>query len=290
MSWRRWGPALMSLVAFVLFGLTVVASYLPAIGAGGLLHPARVRVLVATPSGCRNVLLAGDGLTLKGWECPAHGARRATLVYLHGVGDNRASATGLIEHFSRRGFDVVAYDSRSQGDSEGEVCTYGYFEKDDLHRVLDTVAPGPIVLMGSSLGAAVALQEAAHDPRVTAIVAAETFSDLRTVATERAPFFFTPDILARAFAIAEQEGRFRMDAVAPVVAASVVTIPVLLIHGAEDVDTVPDHSRRILAALAGPKRLILVPGARHNESLSGAVWVEIDKWLDDVLGGARSQT
>jgi pimeloyl-ACP methyl ester carboxylesterase len=61
---------------------------------------------------------------------------------------------------------------------------------------------------------------------------------------------------------------------------------VLLIHGASDVDTPPDHSRRVLAALAGPKRLILVPGARHNESLRGDVWGEIDRWLNDALSRA----
>ena len=205
------------------------------------------------------------------------------MVYLHGVADNRSSATGIIERFGRQGFDVVAYDSRAHGESGGEVCTYGYFEKEDLHRVLDTVSGGPIVLLGTSLGAAVAIQEAAHDPRVSAIVAVETFSDLRTVATERAPVFFTSGIIERAFALAELRGHFRVDAVSPVEAAAGVRSPVLLIHGAADIDTRPEHSRRVLAALAGPKRLILVPGARHNESLRGDVWGEIEHWLDAIV-------
>jgi len=141
---------------------------------------------------------------LIGWECNASGARRGTLVYVHGTADNRASGTGVIERFGKRGFDVVAYDSRAHGESDGEACTYGFFEKRDLARVLDTVDPGPIVLLGTSLGAAVALQEAAVDTRVSAVIAVETFSDLRTIATERAPFFFTPGVIARAFQLAEQ--------------------------------------------------------------------------------------
>jgi uncharacterized protein len=120
------------------------------------------------------------------------------------------------------------------------------------------------VLIGTSLGAAVALQEAARDSRVTAVVAAETFSDLRTVATERAPFFFTSGAIASAFQIAEQQGRVRVDEVSPVIAAAQIKIPVLLIHGSADSDTPPEHSERVLAALAGPKRLILVHGARHK--------------------------
>ncbi len=48
----------------------------------------------------------------------------------------------------------------------------------------------------------------------------------------------------------------------------------------------PDHSRRLFAALSGPKRLILVPGASHGRSLGGKdVWKQIDQWIDSVVGG-----
>jgi pimeloyl-ACP methyl ester carboxylesterase len=269
-------------IALIASGLAV--SQLPAAGAGGLLHPARRAAIGAPPPNCQTTTYAGEGLTLKGWRCEASVARRGTLVYLHGIADNRASGAGVIERFSQRGFDVVAYDSRAHGESPGEVCTYGFFEKHDLRRVLDTALPGPIVLLGTSLGAAVALQEAPGDPRVTAVIAAETFSDLRTVAIERAPFFFTSPIIGRAFRLAEQQGGFSVDAVSPAVAAREIKVPVLLIHGADDADTPPDHSRRVFASLEGPKRLMLVPGAGHNESLRGAaVWDEIERWMDDVL-------
>ena len=169
------------------------------------------------------------------------------------------------------------------GSHPGDACTYGFYEKQDLHAVIDTIGPGPIVLVGTSLGAAVALQEAASDPRVSAIVAAETFSDLRTVATERAPFFFTPGVIDRAFRLAEQQARFRVDEVSAAKAAAHIKIPVLLVHGAADVDTPPAHSQRVFAALAGPKRLILVSGAAHNGSLRGDVWEAIEGWLGEVL-------
>jgi pimeloyl-ACP methyl ester carboxylesterase len=254
MTTLRWWLVLVSVGGVLLITLGVAESQLPAAGAGGLLHPARHRVVQAPPPTCQDATFAGEGLSLKGWQCHAAAARRGALVYLHGVADNRTSGTRVIERFGKRGFDVVAYDSRAHGESEGEVCTYGFFEKQDLHRVLDTVGPGPIVLVGTSLGAAVALQEAALDTRVAVVIAAETFSDLRTVATERAPFFFTAGIIERAFRLAEQQGRFQVDAVSPVVAAAEIKAPVLLVHGAADTETPPDHSRRVLAALAGPKR------------------------------------
>jgi hypothetical protein len=61
-----------------------------------------------------------------------------------------------------------------------------------------------------------------------------------------------------------------------------------LIDGEADVDTLPEHSRRALAALAGPKRLILGPGARHNEAWNRDVWAEVEQWLDAVLARTAS--
>ncbi len=133
-----------------------------------------------------------------------------------------------------------------------------------------------------SLGGSVALQAAAEDPRIRAVVAIAPFSDLRTVASKRAPFFASRRNIAEAFALAEREGRFRVDEVSAVAAASRVHVPVLLIHGAEDVDTPPAHSQRILAALAGPKRLWLLPGIGHNDPLGGELWQGVAAWLDAV--------
>jgi fermentation-respiration switch protein FrsA (DUF1100 family) len=52
-----------------------------------------------------------------------------------------------------------------------------------------------------------------------------------------------------------------------------------VIHGAADADTRPAHAERIYAALAGPKKLMLVPGAHHNDTLTPAAWSEIDAWV-----------
>src|SRR5262245_49292967 len=175
-------------------------------------------------------------------------------------------------------------------ESDGAACTYGFYEKEDLRRVVDTIDSGPVVLMGTSLGAAVALQEAAVDARIRAVVAAETFSDLRTVAIERAPFFFTPSAIRRAFQLAEAEGRFTIDAVSPEAAARKIEAPVLMIHGSIDRETPPDHSRRVFEALHGPRQLILVPNAGHNQSLTGAIWQDIEAWIDrELSAGAVSR-
>ena len=133
------------------------------------------------------------------------------------------------------------------------------------------------------MGAAVALQAAAEDRRIAAVVAVSPFSDLRTAASERAPFFASKGNIADAFKLAEAEGKFRADDVSPMAAAAHITAPTLIIHGERDDETPPAHSQRIFAALRAPKRLILVPNGGHNHVLDPDVWREIDGWLDAAL-------
>ena len=98
---------------------------------------------------------------------------------------------------------MLAYDSRAHGESGGDACTYGFYEKKDLSRAIDRLGGGPVLAFGISLGAAVALQSAADDPRIARVVAVSAFSDLRTVAAERAPFFASRGNIAEAFRLAE---------------------------------------------------------------------------------------
>jgi pimeloyl-ACP methyl ester carboxylesterase len=240
--------------------------------------------MVSTPPGCVEATVQGAGdVTLRGWRCEAQSPSRGTIIYLHGVADNRASGVGVISRFLARGFNVVAFDSRAHGSSSGDMCTYGYFEKVDLTRVIDATAAQRVVLIGHSLGAAVALQTAVTDKRVRAVVSAESFADLRTVASERA-YFLPALIIDRAFRSAEQQGQFNVDAVNPAAAAASIDVPVLVIHGAEDDATLPHHAEDIFRALAGPKKLMLVAGARHNGSLGTAdVWREIETWVDTAF-------
>ena len=277
---KRLAMGLAVVIVLLALAAGVVAGQLPAYGAGALLHPSRHALTRSLPPACEEKTFAGAGVALRAWQCRAIEPRKGTIIYLHGVADNRGSASGVVDRFAARGFDVIAYDSRSHGASEGDYCTYGFFEKQDLHHVIDALNVQDVILIGHSLGAAVALQEAAADSRIRAVVAASTFSDLRTVATERAPPFFSARTIAAAFQRAEQDGRFVVDDVSPVLAAGRISAPVLVIHGEADRDTPPSHSQRVFKALAGPKQLIMVPGAGHNDVLRPEIWVQIEQWIE----------
>ncbi len=257
----------------------------PGWAAGGMLHPWRRSVdrALLQARAPDAVTFDGDGVRLYGWRMRPRGPRRATVVYLHGIADNRVSGISAGERLAARGFEVIAYDARANGESGGPACTYGYYEKRDLQRVVAALPKGPLFLLGNSLGAAVALQAAAADPRVTAVIAVESFSDLRTIAMDRVGWMLPSSLVRRAFARAEAEGQFQIDAVSPVQAAARITVPVLVIHGTSDWKTRPDHSRRIYDALAGPRTLLLVDGVGHDHSLTPATWRTIDDWMDKVL-------
>jgi pimeloyl-ACP methyl ester carboxylesterase len=254
----------------------------PSWGANALLHPSRRPMTRHPDRPFEAVDFDGDGVKLKGWWFHA-AASRGTVVVLHGVADNRGSSIGVADHFLARGFDVVAYDSRAHGESGGDVCTYGFYEKRDLQRVLDRLGTRPVVLMGFSMGAAIALQEAAEDPRVRAVVSVSSYSDLRTAAAERAPFFASKGNIADAFKLAEDAGKFRADDVSPTAAAAHITAPTLIIHGDHDDETPPAHALRVFAALHEPKRLIMVANGTHNHVIDAQVWRDVDAWVDAAL-------
>ncbi len=240
----------------------------PGWGAAALLHPRRQAPGPEPALPHRDIAFCSAGATLRGWRFAAREPRReAAVVYLHGISDTRASGTWLAERLVPLGFDVLAFDLRAHGASGGDACTYGVLERQDLARALDLLGGVRVVVVGVSLGGAVALQAAAEDRRIQAVVAAATFSDLESIARDRAPWFASERQLRRAFRLAEEEGKFRIAEASPVLAAPRVLAPVLLVHGAADRNTPPVHSERVFNALGGARELRLVPGARHAEAL-----------------------
>jgi len=267
-------------VVIAALALALPACVPPEWGASAILTPHRKPITVVPDLPCENVSFRNGAVVLKGWLFRTSAPRRALLVYLHGIGDNREGGLGFAHRFLPQGYDVLAYDSRGHGESGGEYVTYGFHEKRDLLQALDAVHADRAVLFGCSLGGSVALQAAPIDGRIVGVIAQSPFADLRSIVQDRKPWVFSEAKADAAIAIAAHRGDFLAGEVSAVEAAAHIRVPVLLIHGARDGDTRPEHSRRILAALAGPKQLLLVPGAGHNDTLAGAdTWRAIETWL-----------
>jgi len=259
-------------------------------GANALLHPYR-RHPTTSP---RDVGLSGEafearaeaGAILRGWVVRAAPGvpRRGLLIYLHGVADNRQSGLGVAARLWKSGWDVAAYDARAHGDSDGEFCTYGAVERRDVGRVLDALAGRGVdvtrtVLLGTSMGGAVALQASPGESRVHGVITDAAFADLWTAAHDRKPYIMSESTFRASLRRAEEIAHFRVADVSPEVAARSLHVPLLLLHGEDDDETPPSHSRRI--ARADPSaRLVLVRHAGHNGVLGRPeAWQAITEFL-----------
>jgi pimeloyl-ACP methyl ester carboxylesterase len=237
-----------------------------------------------------SVARAGEPFTafgLAGWVARGQGAHRGLIVYLHGVGDNKDSAVGIAARLNLRGWDMAAYDARAHGSSFGTYCTYGYYERYDIDKILTQlkqmgIDTSRVVLFGSSMGAAVALQAAPHLPSLIGVVAQSPFAELWSAVHGLKPGYMSEASFVAGVRRAEQLARFSVDDVAPVRAARSIAAPVLLVHGTADAKLPPAHARQIRDA-APRAQLVLVDGAGHDDVLARPEsWRAIDRFLDEL--------
>ncbi len=275
-------------VPVVLFGVGLLAAAFPRIAAYGLLHPFRRDASTrVTEAAWANLRAAGidarpfdledeDGAQVSGFRFRPLGVELSrTVVYLHGIADCGLSGLSLAAPLAARGIELVVIDLRAHGRSGGSCCTFGVLEKRTVSRVVDSLTSPDwsgrrhrVGVFGTSLGAAVAIQAAARDPRIDALVAQSAFTDLKTIAHDyvaRLTGVRWPWLCDRILDEAEKIGRFRIEDVSPIEAIARVRCPILLVTGEADAKISPEYSRRIFDAATCEKRLLILPGAGHDD-------------------------
>jgi len=179
----------------------------------------------------------------------------------------------------KAGYSVTLMDARAHGESDGDVATYGWLERNDSRAILDALIavehPAHIFALGESMGAGIALQFAAVDPRIEAVVAESPFASLREASYDYAGLqanpwlgktLFAPGawaMLARGQSLAG----FSAADVSPVRSVAQRSVPVLLICDAADTTLPCRHAELIYKAATGPKSLWVVPNAFHTAAL-----------------------
>ncbi|MEN6407306.1 MAG: alpha/beta hydrolase [Thermoguttaceae bacterium] len=197
---------------------------------------------------------SADGTRLHGWYVPKKNARAAVL-FCHGNGGNLTHRLDTVQMLNRRaGASVLIFDYRGYGRSEGTPSAAGALADARAARAWlagrEKIAPRDVVVMGESLGGAVAVDLAARDG-ARALVLESTFSSLPDVAA-----FHYPWLPVRWFL------RTRLDS------ASLIHDfhgPLLQAHG--DMDTIVPLpiGRRLFEAANQPKQFMLMPGHDHND-------------------------
>jgi fermentation-respiration switch protein FrsA (DUF1100 family) len=247
------------------------------------------RRLVATPAALgvdyqSMTLHAADGTELFAWFLPARGRVLANVLFLHGNAENISTHFANVAWLPADGFNVLALDYRGYGGSAGaptlagvqldiEAGMRGLLARPEAHGA-------PVVVLGQSLGAALAIYYVAHSAeraRICTLVADSAFADFRRIASEKLaafpltwPLQWLPALTVDNDYSPERSVR------------DVAPIALLLLHGEADEVVPPEHSRRLFALAQQPKTLWLFPGVGHIGAMRDpAVRTRLSRFLTE---------
>jgi pimeloyl-ACP methyl ester carboxylesterase len=278
-AWSIWQYIKFASISVVLLG---VLSFV----AGVFLAEGSVRRPVAAfsravSSGTRIAIAAHDSVRLVGWFSTPLVPNGRCVILLHGVGDSHQGMTGIARMFLTAGYRTLVPDSRGHGESGGAFVTYGLLERRDVTRWINWLSNAEcdqgIFALGESMGAAALLEALDGETRIRAAVAECAFSSFKQVAAERIsqriPLPHRFGVLAghavAAGGVSYIRLRYGFDltSVSPNSALQRVRVPVLLIHGLDDWETLPEHSR-VLHRTCGTSELWEIPGAGHTAAFA----------------------
>jgi uncharacterized protein len=203
----------------------------------------------------------------------ARGGHRATLIYFYGNGMWMARSRAEFSELRRLGYDVIMPDYEGYGLSGGTPSEAGcYATADAVYDYLlkrRDVDPNRIVVVGWSIGSAVAIDLASRRP-VSGLVAISAFTNLPDAAQDVAPWLPAQFLVGQGF-----------DNLTKI---QNVSCPILLVRGGRDVIVTADMRERLVAMAKGKTTVLEIPGAGHNDILSAGqvVFPSIQKFVDGL--------
>ena len=216
-----------------------------------------------------------DGLKLHGLYIPTPNARACILCF-HGYrSEGLQDFAPMPEFYNSLGLNVLIVDQRACGKSEGKYTTFGILERQDVltwAQYMDERTDGmPMILDGISMGASTVMFAAALPlpSSVRGIIADCGFTSPWDIIAHCGKQWFRipPFPLVHTLSAVAQlcfGGGYRSCSTLTALADS--SIPLLLLHGADD-DFVPAYmTEQHYDAATGYKRKLIVPGAGHGMS------------------------
>src|ERR1039458_5973204 len=177
---------------------------------------------------------------------------------------------------------VVIFDFRGHGRSGG-LSTMGDREIKDLDVAVAyarELGYRRIVTVGFSMGASIAVRHAGLIGGVDAVVSVS--------GPGRWYYRGTKPMRRVHWAVERRVGRVRWDP-DPLppneAAARIAPVPLLIVHGDEDLYFPPDHAQQLYDAAREPKELWIVPGFGHAETgMNAALLDRIGQWIREKSG------
>ena len=227
---------------------------------GLIFQPMRELVLTPDEIGLdyRDVQLeAMDGVRLHGWFLPAEPPRRASVLFLHGNAQNISTHIRSVAWLPAEGFDVLLLDYRGYGLSGGRPSLAGL--QLDFEAALEALLERPdadpdrVIVLGQSLGGALAITALAASPRrgqVRALIVEGALTSYRALAREKLADFWLTWLLQAPLGLTIDDRYRAIDAI-----GELAPLPVLIVHGEKDRVVPPDHAMMLYEEARPPKTL-----------------------------------
>ena len=270
--------ALVTLLAVVAVAYTLVVALVYALQARLIYFP--TAVLERSPRdiglGYEDLgFVTADGVRLHGWWIPATDSR-GVLLFMHGNAGNVSHRLASIELFHALGLDVMIFDYRGYGRSEGSPTERGTYR--DARAAWDTllargIPPGRIVLFGRSLGGPIAAT-LATEVAPAGLIVESTFTSAADLAASLYPWLPARALLRHRY---DTRDRLRER-----------TCPLLIVHSEED-ELIPySHSLALYADAREPKSLLTIAGMHASGFFTTGE--SYRKGLDDFLSTILPRT
>jgi uncharacterized protein len=147
---------------------------------------------------------ATDRLTLRAWWLPNPISKRV-LIAVHGKDTNRGEMLELSSKLWANGYNLLLFDMRGHGQSDGDHYSFGQYEQFDIVGAVNFVEskgfePAHIGIVGHSMGSASALMAMSQTSDIKAGIIDSSYADFDELAQEkfspttRLPGFFFPGI------------------------------------------------------------------------------------------------
>ena len=250
--------------------------------------------------GIEKISWKSDGLTIVG-ELYLPAGRTGTfpaLVICHGIpakvkGPDDRGYPLLAERFCQEGFEVLIFNFRGAGLSEGDFDILGWAR--DLAEGLDDltlrpeVDPKRIFLMGFSGGAAVSIYVAAHRKDVAALVSCASPAEFRDLITGKGLDDFLVHardagiIRDPAFPPSRENWKKSFQTVRPVDwIDKIPPRPLLIIHGTRDEVVNVSHAQRLFRKVKGRAEIFLIEEGEHRLRVDERAMEKALEWLKKI--------
>lgn len=213
-----------------------------------------------------------EDLMLKGWYIDNKETTR-TIVLTPGKGINKWDILeeGPVDSLFQNGFDILLFDPRSSGQSDGTKYGFGYYESQDIINaaefLLTDKGASTIGVWGCSAGASAAIMSGLGSDKIDAIVADSPYASLQMAASSYRHYEEDAGLqvlFPLYMGIARLALDFDLGAETNLIArVPNLTTPLFLIHGLADKALDPLNSQMLYEKTGGPRRLWLAEGAWH---------------------------